>query len=209
MCINCLHVYLEKTKSPQKQQPWQQPALFLAGGCNCVEKGGAETSPGLLLSAADMPGLDQRLRRTLLGSTRHVPCSVSIAPAPWWGISREHRGAMSSPPSSGSSSCVWDITGLGRQWLERCPLIFPGSKQWQQGCQGEGKFQAEADKCCCCCSLPFSCKSSSLLKRLWPQEHVPGGGTNPELHSTWTIPVVPNSPLPGPPRERPVANRQD
>lgn len=146
MCINCLHVYLEKTKSPQKQQPRQQPALVLAGGCNCMGKGGAETSPGLLLSAADVPGLERRLRQTQPGSTQHMPCSVSIAPAPWRGISMEHCSAMPRTPGSRSS---WDITGLGRRWMERCPLAFlvttslPGERE----SFGLRQTEAAADLC--------------------------------------------------------------
>lgn len=81
VCINCLHVYLEKTKSPQKQQPWQQRAPFVAGGCNCVGKGEAETSPGLLPSAADVLGLEPRLRQALSPAAPSTCHSISMAPA--------------------------------------------------------------------------------------------------------------------------------
>lgn len=130
VCINCLHVYLEKTKSPQKQQRWQQPALFLAGGCNCEGKG----EQGQVLACSSPLLTCRRLSRGFGGLSPAAPstCRARLASLqlPGGSISREHQDAQPSLSGSGSSSCAWDITGPVRQWMERCPLASPGGKRW-------------------------------------------------------------------------------
>lgn len=131
MCINCLHVYLEKTKSPQKRQP----ALFLAGGCNCIGKGGQGTSLACSFLLVTCWGLSRGYggRSPAARSSRHArlpSLQLPVRAFPWSiVVPCPAHPAPGAHPAHGTSPVV-----AGRGWRG-----VPWPLWWQQNQPGERK----------------------------------------------------------------------